>query len=181
MFCRYAHDWISIAVLTICITAPLRGDEVKSAAYEVTGKRAMAEMVWDGMCRPEPDVRVWTGMNAPSDAKQSCSADRDVLIGAAEFCNTDWTADRFEAGSDTPELGVASLNQISSEQAASVVVALASVTPEKPPAATKVPEPATLVLLGAGMIATSGLSRIKRQPKRKLRVAAARLGAVLQH
>src|SRR5271169_6491904 len=109
---------------------------MKSAAYEVTGKRAMAEMAWDGMCRLEPSTRVWTGMKAPSNAKQSCSADRDMLIGAAEFSSTDWTADRFEAGSGTPELGIASLNQISSEQAASLVAALASATPEEPPAGT---------------------------------------------
>ena len=176
MLSRYAQHWISIAVLIVCITAPLRGDEVKSAAYRLPGKRAMAEMAWDGMCRSEPDERVWTGMKAPSNARQTCSANPDVLVDSA-----DWTAGRPEASLDTLEPGGASLNQISSEQAASVVAALASVTPEKPPAGTKVPEPPTLALLGAGMIATSSLSRVTRQPKCKLRVVATRLGAVLQH
>jgi hypothetical protein len=154
---------------------------VNPAGHGVAGMGAMAEMAGYGICRSGPDARVWTGMKATSDAPQTCSANRGVLVDAAEFSSADLAVDQFKEGPGTLEPGVASLHQFSSEQAALLVAELASVTPGQTPAGTKVPEPSTLVLLGAGMIATSGLSRVKRQPKPKLRVAATRLGAVLQH
>lgn len=118
-------------------------------------------------------------MQETSFAVKPCSPSGGVPLETTEFSPAGWTADRFEATLGAPDLAGESNRQLSTEQAASFVAELAAPTPDETPSGAKVPEPATLVLLGVGMIATSGLSRIKRQPKSVLRVAVTRFGMAL--
>jgi hypothetical protein len=172
------QSWISVAVLLVSIAAPLQSHEVTVAESGVAGLGVMAEISGNGTCEAEQEPRDRTGLYAVSYVRQTCFADGGVLVGA-DYSSGGWTANRFEESLGNSHFGDPGLRQVSSAQAASIVAELAAGTPNETPAGTKVPEPATLVLVGAGMIATSGLSRIKRQPKVALRVAAASLGVAL--
>jgi len=98
-----------------------------------------------------------------------------VPVETIESSGAGSMADRFDVSYGAPEFdGSGGVVQVSSTPAATFVAEVAALPPDEAPSGTKVPEPATLVLLGMGMIAMARLSRIKGQPKQLLRLATAR-------
>lgn len=172
---------MSIAVLLLSIAAPLRAHEVFVVTDGAASCGALAKTARGETFGAERSSETGTGMRETSYLGRPCAAGNLEMAETAEFSDAGWSADRFEATPDIAEMRGASPTPVSSEQAASYAAELSAAHPEDPPAGTKVPEPATLVLLGTGLIATSSLSRTKRQPKNALGLAVARLGPFPQH
>ena len=175
------QSWISIAVLLMSVAVPPRAYAVYATRDVAVGPAVLDALARDEVCVAEQDSRSLARMQHTQHPGHPCAGGEGELPEAAEFSEAGWTAERFQASSGVPQFGNASYTQVSSAEAASVVAELATATPDETPTGSKVPEPSTLVLLGAGMIATSSLSRVKRQPKNVLRIVVARLATALPH
>jgi hypothetical protein len=154
-------SWLSIGLLTFGTIAPLRGLPVNTVGDVSAPGRVQAAMLWEaGSVAGQDDMRDWSGARPNAvPSSQCCAVSNGDLVGSTEFASTGWNVTRFSR-----RLGVqeSRLNtnpaKVGSEKTASFVADLAAPPPDEAPERTKVPEPATLVLLGAGMILTSRAS-----------------------
>jgi hypothetical protein len=136
----------------------LLGNTRNAAGENTLGLPVTMEMAWANDC---PTVRGAVGCNS-----QVLSYHQAALVEYSEIPDTVWSSDPFTAswaGSQfTAEDGQAKptrAQEIPLMDDAAVMSA-----DEKPPGA-KVPEPATMVLLGIGLITMSRVTRTKRQPQ----------------
>ncbi len=172
---RSAKRWSGIATLLLAMASPLRGGEINTARFGGSGSGIPTAMPSAGACEAQRNARTPTGMPTTSYSERPCFGTGGQLVEIVELSLADGTEEEF-----TETLGVNERPGHISKALAVSLSDLAAAPLYEKPAETKVPEPATLVLLGVGLIATSGLSRIKRQPKKVSRLAA-HLGAALQH
>jgi hypothetical protein len=110
------------------------------------------------------------------------NSDAGSPVRTAELSGAGWTSMRFEGRLDTPEFNDDGLvNHVMSAQATPSLADLDALPPDQKPTGTKVPEPATLALLGVGLITASSAARIKRLPKDLFRTAFARFSSAQPH
>jgi hypothetical protein len=166
---RRTLAWLSIAVLMQWSVAPLHGVEIN-----VNGSQSMSGIVWNFGCdvpHPNPVPQ------GTSDPGRPCSTSLP-LVETAELAGTEWIPDRLEDrfGNRQSSAGQ-TLNRISGAPVSSFAADLDALPPDEKPTGTKIPEPATLALLGAGMITAARVLRIKRKPKDLLRTTVARFSS----
>ena len=166
---RRTQPWLSIAVLMLCTLAPLLGVEIN-----VHGAQTVSGAVWDFSCdAPQPNP----GPQPAGDPGQPCSTSLP-LVETAELAGTEWVPVRLEDrfGNRQSSAGQ-TLKRISGAPVSSFAADLDALPPDEKPTGTKIPEPATLALLGAGMITAARVLRIKRKPKDLLRTTVARFSS----
>ena len=163
---RRTLAWLSIALLMLWSVAPLHAVEIN-----VSGSESMSGSAWDFGCNvPHPNPVP----QGTSESGRPCSISLP-LVETPELAGTEWIPDRLEDRFSNRQSS--GLNRISSAPLGSFAADLDAPPPNEKPTGTKVPEPATLALLGAGMITAARVLRIKRQPRDLLRTTVARFSS----
>lgn len=138
---------------------------------------------WNRGCDTNRSGSLYQEANPTEQAQAGkvCTMD-PAQVESAQLSGTEWAAARFERRFGSPELSdEGSFEQGSSAHQTSYAADLDSLPPDEKPIGTKVPEPATIALLGVGMVTVARVSRFNRQGKSPLSLAAARFKGTHQH
>jgi hypothetical protein len=180
---KRTQSCLSVAVLLVGMAASLRAAEVRASGSD---PGAVSGATWDSRCsaaRRGAEYRDAT-LDQTLQSERTCSLDsagRGALVETAELSPVKSSTNRFEESISAQESGGGILPRLSSAQATSFVAEVAAAPPQEAPTGSRVPEPATLALLGVGLITIARASRIKRVPKNLLRMAAARFSSEQLH
>lgn|GEM_PF-4584400 len=189
-----ASGWLSISVLLVGTTAPVWGHAVNAVGD--AGSESLSGMAWDAGCQTsQSETRGGGSAGVSADAsgvnaEQSyegrycamASTGEGVLVEATAWSGAGWIQNPRDAGTGMADIGDGGgLKSVSSAPTTSFVADLSAVAPDEIPTRAKVPEPATLALLGAGLITMARVSRIKRQPRSNLRLNGAGLRSARQY
>jgi len=150
--------WLWISVLTASLAALLIDNTPNAAAENIRRLSFVAGMARDGQC--QADVVEAQRRNAP--ALSLCEA---AVVEFSETPGTAWSGDRYarnwagwEFAAEDGQMPASSMREALSLDSQPAPPA------DQTPIGAKVPEPATMILLGAGMITVSRVARTKRQP-----------------